>query len=104
MYLFFKFSFNAVEYPSALVHWYSTVNESPDPVTGLWVVEPELLRGGRNMGVIHLDSIIHGAHLLPQFPSDAPVYWEINFTKTLDVYRSFYVNKYVDYHTFEIAF
>ena len=32
------------------------------------------------------------------------VYREVNFTNTLDVYRSFYVNKYVDHHAFEIAF
>jgi len=106
VHLFFRFSFASVEYPCALVHWYTTVGTGPDSSTGLWVVEPKYTRGHRyrNMSVIHLDSIIRGAHLLPRFPSNTQVYREINYTQTLDVYRSFYVNKYIDHHAFEIAF
>ena len=104
VYLFFKFSYNSVDYPCALVHWYSTSNE-PDPTTSLWIVRPESTNQGmRHMGVIHLDSIIQGAHLLPKFPSDALVYREINYTNVLDLYTSFYVNKFIDHHAFEIAF
>ena len=104
VYLFFRFSYNDVDHPCALVRWYSTSNE-PDPSTGLWVVQPESTRRGmRHMGVIHVDSIIRGAHLLPRFPSDAPVYREINYMNVLDLYTSFYVNKFVDHHAFEIAF
>ena len=108
VYLFFKFSYAGVEYPCALVHWYTTVGTEPNGSTGLWMVTPEStnIRGHSywSMGVIHLDSIIRGAHLLPQFPSNTQVHREINYTQTLDVYRCFYVNKYVDYHSFEIAF
>ena len=107
VYLFFKFTFADVEYPCALVHWYTTVNTEPDSSTGLWVVQPEYTRGRhpyRHMGVIHLDSIIRGAHLLPRFPANTRVYREINYMQTLDVYQSFYVNKYIDHHAFEIAF
>lgn len=108
IYLFFKFSYTNVEYPCALVHWYTTIGTEPDNSTGLWVVEPEYnkIRGQlyRNMSVIHLDSVIRGAHLLPRFPANTRVYREINYTQTLDVYRSFYVNKYIDHHSFEIAF
>ena len=105
VYLFFKFSFAGVDYPCALVHWYTTVGTDPDSSTGLWVVKPEYTHDQyRNMGVIHLDSVICGAHLLPQFPSTTQLPREINYTQTLDVYQSFYVNKYVDHHAFEIAF
>ena len=108
VYLFFKFSYANTEYPCALVHWYTTVSARPDDSTGLWVVKPKYnnIRGQsyRNMGVIHLDSVIRGAHLLPRFPSNTQVYRELNYTQTLDVYRSFYVNKYIDHHSFEIAF
>ena len=55
------------------------------------------------MGVIHVDSIARGAHLLPSFPSDMPVYREVNYMNILDLYSSFYVNKFVDHHAFEIA-
>lgn len=104
VYLFFRFSYGDINYPCALVRWYLTSDE-PDPSTGLWVVKPESTRrGARHMSVIHVDSIIRGAHLLPVFPSDAPVYREINYTHVLDVYASFYVNKYIDHHAFEVAF
>jgi hypothetical protein len=105
VYLFFKFSFAGTDYPCALVHWYTTVGAERDGPTGLWVVEPEYTHHRcRNMGVIHLDSIVRGAHLLPRFPSNTRLPREINYTQTLDVYQSFYVNKYVDHHAFEIAF
>jgi len=106
VYLFFRFSYANVEYPCALVHWYTTVGTEPDNSTGLWVVKPEFAHGlpYRSMSVIHLDSIIRGAHLLPKFPSNTRLYREINYTQTLDIYRSFYVNKYIDNHAFELAF
>ena len=104
VYLFFKFSYNDIDYPCALVHWYTTSNE-PDTTTGLWVVQPESThRGTCHASVIHLDSIIRGAHLLPRFPSDAPVYREVNYMNSLDVYSSFYVNKFINHHAFEVAF
>jgi len=34
----FSFSHNGVEYPCALVHWFSCVGDSPDDHTGMWVV------------------------------------------------------------------
>jgi hypothetical protein len=105
VYLFFKFSFADVDYPCALVHWYTTVGTERDGSTGLWVVEPEYIRQRyRHMSVIHLDSIVRAAHLLPRFPSNTQVPREINYTQTLDVYRCFYVNKHIDHHAFEIAF
>ena len=104
VYLFFRFSYNNVNYPCALVRWYS-MNTEPDTSTSMWVVSPESTHWGtRHMGIIHLDSIIRGAHLLPRFPSDVPVYREINYSNVLDIYTSFYVNKFIDHHAFEIAF
>ena len=105
VYLFFSFSFTNVDYPCTLVHWYTTIGTEPSDSNGLWIVEPEYIcNWQRVMGVIHLDSIIRGAHLLPRFPSNTRLPREINYTQTLDVYQQFYVNKYVDHHAFEIAF
>jgi hypothetical protein len=56
------------------------------------------------MSIIHINSIIRGAHLLPRFPSVMQVYREINYMNVLNLYKSFYVNKYIDHHSFEIAF
>ena len=103
VYLFFRFSYEGANYSCALVHWYTTSDEL-DPSTGLWMVQPEFAHQGvRYMSVIHIDTIVRGAHLLPIFPSDAPVYQDINYKNALDVYSSFYVNKHIDYHAFEIA-
>jgi len=51
------------------------------------------------MSVIYVNSILHGAHLLPRFPWDAPVFWGANYTNVLDLYMSFYVNKFINHHT-----
>ena len=84
---------------------FSTVGDSPDDETGMWMVEPDFLRGKRVLEVIHLDSILRGAHLIGVsgshfLPSD-PVF---NFSKSLDAFKTFYVNKYVDHRAHEIAF
>lgn len=103
VYLFFKFLYDRVDYPCAPVHWYSTGDE-PDAATGFWVVWPESTHlGSHHTSVIHLNSIIRVAHLLPIFPSDAPVYWEINYMNVLNIYTSFYVDKFIDHHVFEVA-
>lgn len=93
-----------MDYPCALVHWYKTSDE-PDATTGLWVVRPEFIRRGvHHMSVIHTNTIIRVAHLLLRFPLDAPVHPEVDYMNVLDVFTSFYVNKFINHHVFEIAF
>jgi hypothetical protein len=103
--LFFSFSYEGVLYPCALVHWYSRKGDSPDDTTGMWIVEPETSDddGETFATIIHLDTILRTAHLLPVFGSER-VSRALSFTDTLDKFSSFYVNKYVDHHAFEIAF
>jgi hypothetical protein len=102
--LFFSCTFNRVKYPCALVHWFSRVNQSADPETGMWVVEPDFTEDNIPItSVIHLDTIIRAAHLLPVFKGK-DVSRELLFSDTLNEFESFYVNKFVDHHAFEIAF
>jgi hypothetical protein len=104
VYLFFRFSHAGVNYPCVLVRWYST-SEEPDTINRLWIVQPESTRPRQHhMSIIHVDTIVCGTHLLPRFPSDVPVYRQINYTDVLDLFTSFYVNKSIDHHAFEIAF
>ena len=64
--LFFSATMNHVKYPCALIHWHMIVGDSPDGNTGMWVVEPDILDNGQPQTVvIHLDTIVHLAHLLP---------------------------------------
>lgn len=104
VYMFFSFTLHGTTHPCALVHWFETFGNNPDPDTGMWITQPEYdHQGYRNAAVIHLDSIVRGAHLLAIFGTSF-VDEDLNYTQTLDAFRAFYVNKYVDHHSHEIAF
>lgn len=99
--LFFSFNHEDIEYPCALVEWFERVADVPEEETGMWLVQPELTsQDTRHASVIHLDTILRGAHLLPYF-GDQFVPGEFHYSTTLDNFRYFYVNKYIDYHAFE---
>ncbi|KDQ05944.1 hypothetical protein BOTBODRAFT_60809 [Botryobasidium botryosum FD-172 SS1] len=101
--LLFSFVHSSKTYPCALVEWFTTVGDSPDTDTGMWLVEPEYEEGDRAISVIHLDSVIRNAHLLPFFgPNFLPT--DFHFSYSLDSFRAFFVNKYIDYHANTIAF
>ena len=101
--LFFSFSHDSVDYPCALVRWFSRVDDLPDDHTGMWVVEPDTDDGKPFMSIIHLDAIVRASHLLPVF-GRRRVSRTLEFTDTLNTFTRFYVNKYIDHHAFKIAF
>ena len=71
---------------------------------GMWVVELDVLDdGGPFMFIIHLNTILRALHLLP-VSGQGHVLKTLHFTDTLDTFTRFYVNKYIDHHTFKIAF
>ena len=104
VHLFFSFKYCNILYPCALIWWYSHCGDEPDEDTGMWVVEPDFNHDGSpTMAVVHLDTIICASHLIGVygssiFPRGIPLHC------SLDVFHSYYVNKYVDHHAFEIAF
>ncbi|KAJ6594882.1 hypothetical protein B0H19DRAFT_1284660 [Mycena capillaripes] len=101
--LLFSFSHDGVEYPCALVEWFKKVGRSPDTCTGMWIVEPENRGRDRLVTILHLDSLLRGAHLIPVFGTrHIPV--GFRFNHSLDAFSAFHVNKYVDHHANEIAF
>ena len=72
-------------------------------MTGLWIVHPDITCGRRNQSVLHLDSFLWGAHLIPVYGKERlPVDFDYNYS--LDAFDAFYVNKYIDHHANEIAF
>ena len=102
--LFFSFVFNGKTYPCALVHWFSLISEERDEDTGMWMVQPELEDDGLpSISVIHIDCIFRAAHLLPIYGDDPIDSESISPHDTLDVFSAFYVNKYIDHHSFQIA-
>lgn len=99
--LFFSFEYEGVYYPCALVERFKKVRQ--DPVMGMWVVHPEITRGRRKHSVLHLDMLYRGAHLIPVYGKEKlPI--GFHYTHSLDAFRAFYVNKYIDHHANEIAF
>jgi hypothetical protein len=105
VHLLFSFEALGETFSCALVHHFCKSFDDPDPDNGMWIVEPDLDNNNyRIMSVIHIDSVVRAAHLLPVFRGDAPVPREVNFSNTLDIFAAFYVNKYIDYHAFETVF
>ncbi|KAG2100144.1 uncharacterized protein F5147DRAFT_747170 [Suillus discolor] len=102
--LFFSLKHDGITYPCALVQWFKRVADSPDEITGMWVVEPELLEDGACcVSVIHLDSIFRAAHLIPVFGGDF-VPTNLTYLQTLNAFCTYYVNNFIDHHAYEIAF
>jgi len=102
--LFFKFKFCGVTYPCALIQWFSWIGDNPDDDTGMWMVKPEVDDSGSPIWfIVHLDSIMHATHLIGVY-GDRRLPSTLTFDHSLDAFRSYYVNKYIDHHAFEIAY
>jgi len=101
---FFSFAFRGILYPCALVHWFERIGNDPDEGTGMWRVEPQVDdHGSRYTSVIHVDTILRAAHLIPVYGHDF-IPREIKFYHSYDLFRAYYVNKFADHHAFTIAY
>ncbi|KAF8952643.1 hypothetical protein BDZ97DRAFT_1681013 [Flammula alnicola] len=101
--LFFSFDYRGKTYPCALVEWFKTIGSTPDKETGMWRVRPDISGRRRLTTVLHLDSFLRGAHLLPVFGSSfLPV--DFHFSYSLDAFEAYYVSKYADHQMHEICF
>jgi hypothetical protein len=102
---FFSFIFNGEEYQCALIHWFCRIDSEPDQDTGMWIVEPEFnIDEQPHIAIVHVDSIYRAAHLIPVFRTNRYICRSLSMHDTLDTFKEFYVNKFVDHHAFEIAF
>jgi hypothetical protein len=100
---FFSFDFGGTTYPCALVHWFTIIGAEPDEDTGMWVVKPEVDHlGDQVVSIIHLDCIIRAAHLIGVF-GESFVPRALTCHQSLDAFKAFYVNKYIDHHAFKLA-
>lgn len=101
--LFFSFFHEDVRYECALVEWFKTQGEAPDELTGMWIVKPDYEHNHRLISVIPLDSLLRSAHLIPVFGPN-PLPKQFKYFHSLDWFNAFYVSKYADHHSHEIAF
>lgn len=102
--LFFSFTFRGKFYPCVLAHWYSRIEDEPDEDTGMWIVERDINRDGApNACILHLDSVVRAAHLIGNYGAKI-LPRGLSAERALDLFESYYVNKYIDHHGFEVAF
>jgi hypothetical protein len=74
VYLLFSFQLDNIDYLCALVHWFNTYGEEPDPDIGMWIVQPRYNKlRSQDVSIIHIDTVLHGAHLLPVFGQDCAI-------------------------------
>jgi hypothetical protein len=63
--IFLSFTSRGIPYPCALVQWFVVVGDAPCSDTGMWIVKPEMDNDGTQVTlIIHVDSIVRGAHLI----------------------------------------
>ncbi len=108
--LFFSFHHNHASHACALVHDYDVVNPSPDENTGMAIVKRAMWGSKPRAQVIPLDNIFWAVHLIPVFKllksgqNNMTIPRGHKHKSMLDDKRftQFYINKYIDHHTFEI--
>lgn len=104
---FLSFTHNSTTYPCALVSWFSRLGDKPDDTTRMWMVEADFEdedETERHCSVISLDAIVRGAHLMPIFGNGFLPKGLTPAHSLTTIFRGWYVNKYIDYHSFELAF
>jgi hypothetical protein len=97
---FLRFTHRGVHYPLALIHDFKFVGEEPDEDTGMWIVRREHRPHAR---IVSINAIYRATHLIPVYPGEGMVPKKRKPERSLDNYRFFYVNKFIDHHAFEIA-
>jgi hypothetical protein len=101
VHLFFSFNYKQVDYSCAFVNWLVRDNDKCEDDTRLWTVSLEEHRGGKPVSdVIDVRTIARAVHLIPVYGSD-PIPSDIQHYNSLDHYKSFFVNAFVDHHTYE---
>ena len=101
--LFFLFTHDMKTYTGAFVEWFKCVDARPDPKTGMGKIRPDTYRNGQHITtVLHLDTFLHGVHILPVFGRDL-LPSDFHFLYSLDAFETYYISKYADHHAHEIC-
>lgn len=100
---FFAFTYKEKLYECAYVHWFEHWGDGRCDVTGMWRVVPQIVnRNQRLSGVIHLDTIFRAVHLMPVRAEELTPE-EMRPSDTLSAFPAYYVNKFADHLSHELA-
>ncbi|KAI9056389.1 hypothetical protein FKP32DRAFT_1586143 [Trametes sanguinea] len=98
---FLSFIYGIAQHECVLVEWFEQDGDLPDPLTGMWIVKPEMSQGQRALGIVSVDAVIRSCHLVGVY-GNARLPEEFHFSDSLDAFRRYYVNSYADYHMHEL--
>ncbi len=90
--------------PCALVTWFIHPDDDPkcNEDTDMWRVCPEQDENGQHLvQVIHLTTILRGAHLLPCY-GEGFLPEEMTHNDALDAWDAYFVNQFIDYHAHKL--
>ncbi|KAJ7752398.1 hypothetical protein B0H14DRAFT_2405335, partial [Mycena olivaceomarginata] len=91
--MLFRFKYRGIDYPCALIHWFTARGDQPCLETGMWIITPDSLwGGGPSLAVVHLDCLMRGAHLIGVAGHDFIPIHNFGFSDLLDAYKAFYVS------------
>ena len=77
------------------------MGEEPDEDTGFWITEPDVDDNGfPHLGIVHVDTIYCAVHLMPVYSTPEFVDRTVTMHSSLDRFQRFYVNKFIDHHSF----
>ncbi|KIO14688.1 hypothetical protein M404DRAFT_118482 [Pisolithus tinctorius Marx 270] len=76
--LFFSFKFQGHSHSCVLVKWFPPFGDALDPLTGMWVIVPEVNAAGHHVqAVISIKSILQGIHLIECL---VQIFYPLHFT------------------------
>ncbi|KZT19219.1 hypothetical protein NEOLEDRAFT_1078386, partial [Neolentinus lepideus HHB14362 ss-1] len=102
IFLLFSFKFSGHTFQCALAQWFDWVGDGPDEDTGMWIVKKcHPAKDSQPLSVIPLHLISRAVHLIPVYGTK-PIPRDLSTSTSLDVYNFFFVNKYVDHHTYQL--
>lgn len=70
---------------------------------GMWMVKSEMKNGRWFTSVVHLNTILQAAHLIPYY-GEKPIPRDFSHVYLLDAFGGYFVNRYADRHAHEIVF
>ncbi|KIK45312.1 hypothetical protein CY34DRAFT_78172, partial [Suillus luteus UH-Slu-Lm8-n1] len=72
--------------------------------TRMWTVRPaHHANHSLHISIIHIDLIYRAAHLIPVYGGRF-ISYDLKYYQSYDTFQAYYMNKYADHHTFDIAF
>lgn len=93
-------TYDGIRYPFVYVERYKVEGNAPDPLTGMWIVHPEMCRRRRSVALVHIDCVVRACHLIGVYGT-TPVPLRFHFADSLDAFKAFYLNRFADYHSHE---